>query len=113
MSPIARCRHWGPPHHLISGPPDYSGGVDVFRTVAMHNAPPAYVERVAGTGQPFLLAFCAALVGRAREASITRYGPSVAHVSRQHLLHQHIRGLDANPDHALPAHLRGTSENRW
>ena len=26
--------------------------------------------------------------------------PSVAHVSRQHLLHQHIRGLDANPDHA-------------
>jgi hypothetical protein len=28
-------------------------------------------------------AFCAALVGRAREASITRYGPSVAHVSRQ------------------------------
>src|SRR6202011_5015413 len=55
---------------------------------------------VAGTGQPFLPAFCAALVGRAREASITRYGPSVAHVSRQHLLHQHIRGLDANPDHA-------------
>ena len=31
---------------------------------------------VAGTGQPFLPAFCAALVGRAREASITRYGPS-------------------------------------
>src|ERR1700676_2319038 len=55
---------------------------------------------VAGTGQPFLPAFCAALVGRAREASITRQGPSVAHVSRQHLLHQHIRGLDANPDHA-------------
>src|SRR3974377_2041471 len=55
---------------------------------------------VAGTGQPFLPAFCAALVGRAREASITRYGPSVAHVSRQNLLYQHIRGLDANPDHA-------------
>src|SRR6266852_3050995 len=48
---------------------------------------------VAGTGQPFLPAFCAALVGRAREARITRYGPSVAHVSRQHLLHQHVRGL--------------------
>src|SRR6266404_1989297 len=36
---------------------------------------------VAGTGQPFLPAFSAALVGRAREAGITRYGPSVAHVS--------------------------------
>jgi hypothetical protein len=30
---------------------------------------------VAGTGQPFLPAFRAALVARAREASITRYGP--------------------------------------
>src|ERR1700738_3966783 len=57
------------------------------------------------TGQPFLPAVCSALVGRAREASITRYRPSVAHVSRQHLLHQHVRGLDANPDHARqPAH---------
>ena len=55
---------------------------------------------IAGTGQPFLPAFCAALVGRASEAGITRYGPSVAHVSRQHLLHRHVRGLDANPDHA-------------
>src|SRR5262249_399904 len=40
------------------------------------------------------------LVGRAGEASITRYGPSVAHVSRQYLLHQHIRSLNANSDHA-------------
>src|SRR5262245_26099563 len=55
---------------------------------------------VARTGQPFLPAFSATLVGRAREAGITRYGPSVAHVSRQHLLHQHVGGLDANPDHA-------------
>ena len=54
---------------------------------------------VAGTGQPFLSPFCATLVGRAREARITRYGPSVAHVSRQHLLHQHVGRLDANPDH--------------
>ena len=44
-------------------------------------------SRVARTRQPFLPAFSAALVGRAREAGITRYGPSVAHVSRQHLLH--------------------------
>ena len=33
---------------------------------------------VARTGQPFLLAFSATLVGRAREAGIARYGPSVA-----------------------------------
>jgi len=31
---------------------------------------------------------------------LTHYGPSVAHVSRPHLLHQHVGGLDANPDHA-------------
>src|SRR6266699_5715036 len=55
---------------------------------------------VTGTGQPFLPAFSAALVWRASEAGITRYGPSVAHVSRQHLLHQHVGRLDTNPDHA-------------
>src|SRR5712664_3560431 len=54
---------------------------------------------VAGTGQPFLPASSAALVGRAREAGITRYGPSVAHASRQYLLHQHVGRLDTNPDH--------------
>ena len=55
---------------------------------------------IAGTGQPFLPAFPPALVGRASEAGITRYGPSVAHVSRQHLVHQHVGRLDADPDHA-------------
>src|SRR5207302_10391362 len=55
---------------------------------------------VARTGQSFLAALLPALVGRASEAGIPRYGPSVAHVSRQHLLHQHVGRLDANPDHA-------------
>src|SRR4029077_14275942 len=54
---------------------------------------------VAGTGQPFLPASSAALVGRAREASITRYGPAVAHASRQYLLHQHVGRLDTDPDY--------------
>src|SRR6202048_5080224 len=49
---------------------------------------------------PFSRRFVPLSSGETREASITRYGPSVAHVSRHHLLHQHIRGLDANPDHA-------------
>src|SRR5215475_12893157 len=56
--------------------------------------------RVARTRQPFLPAFCAALVGRAGEAGITRYSPSVAHGSRQHLLDQHVGRLDTNPDYA-------------
>src|SRR5664279_1027431 len=55
---------------------------------------------IAGTGQPFFPAFPPALVGRASEAGITRYGPSVTHVSRQHLVHQHVGRLDADPDHA-------------
>src|SRR5450631_4265613 len=55
---------------------------------------------VAGSGQPFLPTFFSALVGRASEPGITRDGPSVAQVSRQRLLHQHVRGLDADPDHA-------------
>src|SRR5258708_39346174 len=53
---------------------------------------------VAGTGQPFLPAFSAALVGRTGEAGVTRYSPSVAHASRQYLLHQHVGRLDTNPD---------------
>src|SRR5262249_53967834 len=60
---------------------------------------------VARTGQPFLPPFGAALVGRAGEPGITRYRPPVTHVSRQHLLHQHVGGLDANPAHSrLQAH---------
>ena len=55
---------------------------------------------VAGTGQPFPPALSAALVGRASEAGITGYGPSVAHVSRQHLVYQHVSRLNADPDHA-------------
>src|ERR1019366_2816365 len=53
----------------------------------------------ARTGQPFLSASSAAFVGRARDAGITRYGPWVAHASRQYLLHQHVGRLDTNPDH--------------
>src|SRR5208282_6583244 len=33
------------------------------------------------------------------EAGIARDGPSVAHASRQYLLHQHVGRLDPNPDH--------------
>src|SRR5262249_3068792 len=36
---------------------------------------------------------------RASEAGITSYGPSVVHVSRQHLVHQHVGRLNADPNH--------------
>src|SRR5437588_5473762 len=71
-----------------------------------HEQPPRQLNHtssnpsIARTSQPFLPAFPPALVGRASEAGITRYGPAVAHVSRQHLPHQHVGRLDTNPDHA-------------
>ena len=61
--------------------------------------PPAHPS-VAGSGEPFLAAFAPALVGRAREARVARHGAPVAQVARQDLLHQHVRRLDADADHA-------------
>jgi len=61
------------------------------------NAPPN--PRIPGSRQPFLAALLPALVGRTSEARITRYGASIAQVSRQHLPHQHVGRLDANAHH--------------
>src|SRR5262249_31627179 len=36
---------------------------------------------------------------RASEAGITSYGRSVVHISRQHLVHQHVGRLNADPNH--------------
>ena len=55
--------------------------------------------RIPGSRQPFLAALLPALVGRASEARITRDGASIAQVSQQHLMHQHVRRLDANAHH--------------
>jgi hypothetical protein len=40
----------------------------------------------------------AALVGGAGEAGITREGFTIPNVAREHLLHEHIRGLNADAD---------------
>ncbi len=62
--------------------PPHQGAV-----LLVHKEPPRQLDHaspnstIAGTGQPFLPAFSTALVGRAREAGITGYGPPVAHVS--------------------------------
>src|SRR3974390_1207831 len=72
----------------------------------VHKEPPRQLDHaapnstIAGTGQPFLPPLAAALVGVASEAGITGYGPAVAHVSRQHLVYQHVSRLNADSDHA-------------
>src|SRR6266436_182833 len=63
----------------------------------LDHAPPN--PRIPGSRQAFLAALLPALVGRASEARITRYGASIAQVSRQHLVHQHVGRLDANAHH--------------
>ena len=70
-----------------------------------HQKPPCQLDhaapdsRVTGSSQPFLATLLAALVRRAGEAPIARHRPTVAQVSAEHLLHQHVRRLYANPDH--------------
>src|SRR3954447_9535293 len=54
---------------------------------------------VARLGEPFLPSFAAALVRRAGEAGIARHRPPVSQVPGQDLVHEHVRGLKANPDH--------------
>src|SRR5215212_6276272 len=54
---------------------------------------------VAHLGQAPIPPFGAALVWRAGQASVARHGPPVAQVARQDLVHEHVRGLDANADH--------------
>src|SRR5262245_65941244 len=54
---------------------------------------------IAGSGEPLLAALAPAFVGRAREPAVARHRAPVAQVPRQDLLDQHVRRLDANPDH--------------
>ncbi len=55
---------------------------------------------IAGLGQTPFAAFGAALIGRSRDAGIAGHGSAVPQVSRQDLLHQHVRRLDAHADDA-------------
>ena len=72
---------------------------------------------IARTGQSFLSTFPPALVGRASEAGITRYGPSVAHVSRQHLVRWAVRKHKKGPGIRTAEHEYNMTalinENRW
>ena len=56
--------------------------------------------RVARLGEPLLPPPGAALLRRARQAGVAGYRPSVAQVAREDLVHQHVRRLDADADHA-------------
>ena len=55
---------------------------------------------IAGAGEALLAAPRAALVGRPGDPAVPRHRPSVAQVAHQHLVHQHVRGLDADSVHA-------------
>src|SRR5664280_3615199 len=69
---------------------------------------------IARLRQTLLTSFDPALVGRPSEAGVTSYGPSISKVSRQDLLHQHIRCLDTNTDDACqhPHHCMRASARR-
>src|SRR5215211_769422 len=54
--------------------------------------------RVAGLGQPFLTALGPALIWGAGQTGVACHSPAVAQVAREHLLHQHVCRLDADPD---------------
>src|SRR5829696_364313 len=55
---------------------------------------------VAGPGQAFLPPSGTALVWGAGQARIARHRPPVAQVAGQDLMHEHVGGLEANPDHS-------------
>src|SRR5215207_6251740 len=61
---------------------------------------PAAHPRVAGLGEPFLSPPTAALVRRAGEAGIARHRPSVPQGPGQDLVHQHVGGLNPDPEDA-------------
>ena len=80
----------GHDHGLASAAGVLGAGSKPLRQSAVlleHEQPPRQLNHassnpsIARTGQPFLPAFPPALVGRASEAGITRYGPSVAHTT--------------------------------
>src|SRR5215210_8390563 len=60
-----------------------------------HAASNAGVPRLS---QAFLPPFGTALVWRAGETRIARHRPPVAQVAGQDLMHEHVGGLEANPD---------------
>ena len=55
---------------------------------------------IAGSGEPLLSALPAAFVGRAGDTCVTGNGSSIPHISRQDLVNEHVRGLDADADYA-------------
>ena len=59
---------------------------------------PRRTRALPALASPFSRRSRAALVRRAGQAGIARHRPPVAQVARQDLVHQHVGGLDANPD---------------
>src|SRR6516164_4441291 len=59
---------------------------------------PAAHAGIARFGKSSLTSFFTTLVGRTSEARIAREGSTIPDVAREHLLHEHVRGLDADAD---------------
>src|SRR6516165_3189242 len=53
---------------------------------------------IARSCHPFLAVRSTAAVRRARQPSVARDRPTIAHVSQQHLVHKQVGGLDADAD---------------
>src|SRR5215217_4107883 len=60
---------------------------------------PAAHAGVARLGEPFLTPPAPALVRRAGEAGIARHRPSIPQIAPEDLVHEHVCGLKAHPDH--------------
>ena len=61
--------------------------------------PPAHA-RIARFGEASLASSLAALVWSPGQAGVARDSPAIPDVSRKHLLDQHVRSLDTDPDHS-------------
>src|SRR5215468_5905127 len=59
---------------------------------------PAAHAGIARFGKSSLASFFATLVGRTGEAGIARKGFTIPDVAREYLLHEHVRGLNADAD---------------
>ena len=60
---------------------------------------PTTHARIACFGKSSLASFLAALVRCPCQTSVPRHRSAVPQLARKNLLHQHVRTLNANPDH--------------
>jgi hypothetical protein len=55
---------------------------------------------IADLSEPLLASLLSTLTGRASKPRVSRDGPSIAPLSRQHLVHQHVGSFDTDTENA-------------